>query len=114
MNCFFCQTKLSKSLRFTSYIHLLGCQNCPSFQRFSESLDSIWNNLCLYNKNSNIWLIALKNLNMIFVNYCDVNESRLIDINTNEYCFVFNQSVDLEKLTPETLENKVRTWITFS
>jgi len=113
MNCFFCQTKLSKSLRL-SHTHLLYCQNCPSFQRFNDSFYSIWNNLCLYNQDSNIWLIALKNLNMIFVNYCDVNKSRLIDIKTNGYCFEINQSVDLDNLTPETLENKVRTWITFS
>lgn len=113
MNCFFCQTKLSKSLRL-SHTHLLGCQNCPVFQRFNNSIYSVWNNLCLYNQESNMWLIALKNLDMIFVNYCAENRSRLIDIKTNEYCFVFNQSVDLEKLTPETLENKVRTWITFS
>ena len=110
-NCFFCKQPLTiGSANNTLDSDFEWCSNC-SIEDSPSHWHRAWKSACFFSKRSKCWGTALKEINL-FVLLGDSGTS-IQPYNQDANSKSFNFTLDIDKLTPETLANKIKTWITF-
>ena len=105
--CYYCHSSLVERG------DLWSCVKCP-FQRFSSGSKN-WNSKCVVNLwEGEVWMIAFPNINKIFCNDIKYNQIEIIDVDKNAEIFrLENYIVDLNTISPDALESKIKLWLTF-
>ena len=117
--CYFCNGALLERPNYIKYIEL-DCKNCKFLQNSLADCSAF--SLMVYTENSNIYQahIRFRSLTKSISLYFDLSKFVIWDFNhlviepiiispqSNEYL------LSILSLSPAILENKIKTWITFS